>query len=377
MFNFIEKAKSIYGDAFDYSETNYVNSRTPFYVRCPKHGLLKKDYHHFILRKQGCPYCNREKKLEVISQNASDYKTEYCSIITNAKNRKYFPGSERHHIIPRSLGGLDSEDNLVYLTPSEHYKAHYLLWKFTNTPQMAYAFWRMNMGQHDLISPEEYEELRNKCSEENSKRNSKPVYCLELDKEFKSCREATNFLNKKNEGDLGSVCNGKLKTFAKMHWCWLKDKEEFLKNKEQMLYETEHWQELKNKHISEAKKGKPNPKTVGRHLSEEAKKKISEANKGKSGFWKGKHLSEETKKKLSEAKKGKPGNNLGKHLTEEAKKNLAEKKGIKIQCVETGIIYNSGKEAAIDLGLYPTTGSYIVNRAKENKEYKGVHWKLI
>lgn len=37
--------------------------------------------------------------------------------------------SERHHIIPRSLGGSDKKHNLVRLLPREHYIAHLLLWK--------------------------------------------------------------------------------------------------------------------------------------------------------------------------------------------------------------------------------------------------------
>lgn len=271
-----------------------------------------------------------------------NFKEEYDDLINKAKDREYFINSERHHIIPRSMGGNNNPDNLVYLTPSEHYKAHYLLWKFTGSIKMAYAFWRMNMGK-DILGEEEYEKLRIQISKENSKRNSKPVYCLELDKEFKSSREAGVELNIKNTSDIGSVCNGRLKTAGRMHWCWLKDKEVFLLKKDEMLYETEHWQEIKNKHVSESKKGKKNLKAVGRHLSEEAKKKISEANKGK-------------------------------HLSEESKNKISLSRGIKVQCVETNIVYNSLKEAA-----EKTNGRSfsIKNASLTNKEYKGYHWKLV
>lgn len=237
------------------------------------------------------------------------------------------------------------------------------------------------MGKN-LLSPEEYEELRNQCSEENLKRNSKPVYCLELDKEFKSCREAAIYLNENidKSGYIGVVCNGKLKTAFKMHWCWLKDKEEFLKRKDEMLYETEHWLELKNKHISESKKEKPvpNANAIGKHfLSDEAKKKISEANKGKSSPIKGKHLSEEVKKKISDKNKGKESYWKGKHLSEETKEKLSEaakRRGIKIKCVETGIIYSSLKNAILTVGGYSFE---IKNAAIDGTEYKGFHWELV
>lgn len=38
-------------------------------------------------------------------------------------------GFHRHHIIPRHMGGDDSAENLVYLTPSEHAQAHLELYE--------------------------------------------------------------------------------------------------------------------------------------------------------------------------------------------------------------------------------------------------------
>jgi hypothetical protein len=37
-------------------------------------------------------------------------------------------GYHRHHIIPKHQGGSDDDDNIEYLTPSEHSQAHYELW---------------------------------------------------------------------------------------------------------------------------------------------------------------------------------------------------------------------------------------------------------
>lgn len=70
------------------------------------------------------------------------YTKWYNSIIFNAKNRKLFGYSENHHIIPRSLGGEDSESNIVKLTAREHYVCHLLLTKMTtgnNYYKMCYA----------------------------------------------------------------------------------------------------------------------------------------------------------------------------------------------------------------------------------------------
>lgn len=59
------------------------------------------------------------------------YKKWYMLIISNASNRSATGYIEKHHIIPRSLGGTDEESNLVKLTAREHFVCHLLLTKFT------------------------------------------------------------------------------------------------------------------------------------------------------------------------------------------------------------------------------------------------------
>lgn len=54
----------------------------------------------------------------------------YDSLIQKRKNTPPPPGYiEEHHILPRSLGGGDSKDNLVKLTAREHFICHLLLTK--------------------------------------------------------------------------------------------------------------------------------------------------------------------------------------------------------------------------------------------------------
>jgi len=63
-----------------------------------------------------------------------NYLRIYNEIIDNAKNRnKLNCYMEKHHIIPKSEGGGDTNDNLVYLTPKEHFIAHKLLYKIEPT----------------------------------------------------------------------------------------------------------------------------------------------------------------------------------------------------------------------------------------------------
>jgi 5-methylcytosine-specific restriction endonuclease McrA len=67
-----------------------------------------------------------------------NYKKIYERIIDRARSRDLLSYKERHHIIPRCLGGSDDISNLVDLTPEEHYVCHQLLVKIhskVNLPQ--------------------------------------------------------------------------------------------------------------------------------------------------------------------------------------------------------------------------------------------------
>ncbi len=71
------------------------------------------------------------------------YKSWYDSIIQKAKVRNLSGYREKHHILPRCLGGKDTKTNLVKLTAREHFIVHMLLCKFTKGQakrSMLYAF---------------------------------------------------------------------------------------------------------------------------------------------------------------------------------------------------------------------------------------------
>jgi hypothetical protein len=59
------------------------------------------------------------------------YNNWYNQIIDRSRNRVLDGYSESHHIIPQSLGGLDTAENLTNLTAREHFICHWLLVKIT------------------------------------------------------------------------------------------------------------------------------------------------------------------------------------------------------------------------------------------------------
>lgn len=76
----------------------------------------------------------------MVCVTASKYRQVYDRLIDRAKARGSVAGySETHHILPRSLGGDDSPENLVELTAREHLIAHLLLARITDSCKMWYA----------------------------------------------------------------------------------------------------------------------------------------------------------------------------------------------------------------------------------------------
>jgi very-short-patch-repair endonuclease len=63
---FIDKAKQIHNDVYDYSKVNYINADTQIIIICKTHGEFTQipDFH--INRKCGCPKCANNVKLDLL-----------------------------------------------------------------------------------------------------------------------------------------------------------------------------------------------------------------------------------------------------------------------------------------------------------------------
>lgn len=65
-----------------------------------------------------------------------NYRAIYARFIADRKAKECSPDEyfERHHIIPRSLGGSNADNNIVRLSAEDHYFAHCLLAKIYGGP---------------------------------------------------------------------------------------------------------------------------------------------------------------------------------------------------------------------------------------------------
>ena len=81
-----------------------------------------------------------------------DYKKHYDLLIKRAKTRQLSCYIERHHIVPKCMGGTDDKSNLVELTPEEHYVAHQLLVKmYPDVDGLVYAASKMTVSSKTVL----------------------------------------------------------------------------------------------------------------------------------------------------------------------------------------------------------------------------------
>jgi hypothetical protein len=201
------------------------------------------------------------------------YKRWYNNITKRGKTDRNLSYSEKHHILPRSLGGSDDQENIAILTAREHFICHWLLTKIYTAGKERYlvvnalqGMQRKNKHQKrysSKITSRVYENLKeewSRLSAEKVKGKNNPMY----GEKFYRSEEGKK---RQREAVIGDK-NGSKQEAARIK-------------------------------ISESKKGKSRP-----NFSDEWRAKLSEAKKGENNNRYGVVVSEDTRRKISEKAKG-------------------------------------------------------------------------
>ena len=95
-----------------------------------------------------------------------NYSKHYILLIERSKNRILEGYVEKHHILPKCLGGTDDRNNIAILTPEEHFLAHQLLIKmYPGNRDLIYATQLMTVHHTDSrVNNKLFGWLRKQCA---------------------------------------------------------------------------------------------------------------------------------------------------------------------------------------------------------------------
>lgn len=144
-----------------------------------------------------------------------NYSKIYTQIIERAKGRQLDGYKESHHIIPECKGGGDDPNNLVDLTPEEHYVCHQLLVKmFPGDSSLVYAAMMMTAKGKCKRSNKVYGWLRRKSAEAKHKSTTIFDHKKNTFLFFNSRKDACDYMGV-SDGDCSSLIKGKIKSLKK------------------------------------------------------------------------------------------------------------------------------------------------------------------
>ena len=170
---------------------------------------------------------------------------------------------ERHHIIPKSMGGNNKKENLIYLFPSEHYYAHRLLAIENPKEHKLVTAWflvchmKTKWNDWKKLTAEQYEEARKAFAESLSAFNKEhgvsqnflnaslkhsqdvsiPVQCEETGEVYDSFNDAQRKTSI-NDRNIRLAALGLRQTAGGYHWKLINATEqqlkEYIENRERL-----------------------------------------------------------------------------------------------------------------------------------------------
>jgi hypothetical protein len=245
-----------------------------------------------------------------------NYQKIYKDLIIKCKNinRKKLEKTnvnyvyyEKHHIIPKCLGGLNESNNLVLLTAKEHYVCHKLLtYIYKENRKIALAFHKMSFGVHNnnyKVSSMDYAYARELIS-------LTPISIVTRKKLSKAAKGKPS---KKKGIPISNEQKKKLSEAGKGRILSIETKQKISDSQKGKILSEETKQKIRLSSIG--KKGTPH--------TQEFKKKLAENNKK---YKTGTLASEETKLKMSKIRKGVKKSEEHKRKILEGRKRYFEQK---------------------------------------------------
>ncbi len=120
---FIEKARKIHGDKYDYSKVVYVNTKTKVCIICPEHGEFWMKPNDHLCRQYGCHKCGWIKEGKNLRKTTEEFIKEAVKKYGNKfdySKVEYITNNKKVCIISHEKDKYGVEIGEFWQTPSNH-----------------------------------------------------------------------------------------------------------------------------------------------------------------------------------------------------------------------------------------------------------------
>ena len=116
---FIEEAKAVHGDKYDYSKVEYINNSTKVCIICPEHGeFWQTPSNH--LSGNGCKECSKELKRRLMTKSFEEFENEAKSI--HGSKYKYDSSTYKNSLTKMRM--ICPKHGEFWQEPNSHLKGH-------------------------------------------------------------------------------------------------------------------------------------------------------------------------------------------------------------------------------------------------------------
>ncbi len=117
--DFLEKAKSVHGEAIDFSKVIYTAAKEKAIFICPTHGEWEARPDN-ILHGKGCPGCGRQKIVEANKQQSLQAAKEFPSKASKVHQNKYDYSQSKYISVHEIIEIICPEHGVFWQSPANH-----------------------------------------------------------------------------------------------------------------------------------------------------------------------------------------------------------------------------------------------------------------
>ena len=117
---FIEKAKKVHGDKYDYSKTKYISNAEKVCIICPEHGEFWQKANDHLSGEKGCPQCRLKSQTRLFNKLRESFPEEELLFEVGSSIIKWIEGQRLDIYFPKYNIAIEY-NGIQHYIPVEHF----------------------------------------------------------------------------------------------------------------------------------------------------------------------------------------------------------------------------------------------------------------